>query len=112
MKPDELTNGTKPVLKKQSRQRKEERKQQRMNDGNNDEFSAAKKKGKGGGGTKEACLPSDVHVRHVLVCVCMYTITKSREEEKIVLRINKMSEKKKTLGQYGVITQPALSNKV
>lgn len=53
MKPDELTNGTKPVLKKQSRQRKEERKQQRMNDGNNDEFSAAKKKGKAGGAQRE-----------------------------------------------------------
>lgn len=47
MKPDELTNGTKPVLKKQSGERKEERKQQRMNDGNNDEFSAAKKTGRG-----------------------------------------------------------------
>lgn len=100
MKPDELTNGTKPVLKKQSRKRKEERKQQRMNDGNNDEFSAAKKKGKGGG-TKEACLPSDVHVRHVLVCVCMYTITKSREEEKIALRINKMSEKRRPSASVG-----------
>lgn len=47
MKPDELTNGTKPVLKKQSGERKEEREQQRMNDGNNDEFSAAKKTGRG-----------------------------------------------------------------
>lgn len=47
MKPDELTNGTKPVLKKQSGERKEERKQQRMNDGNSDEFSAAKKTSRG-----------------------------------------------------------------
>lgn len=57
MKPDELTNGTKPVLKKQSGERKEERKRQRMNDGNNDEFSAAKKTGRGG--TKDTCLLSE-----------------------------------------------------
>lgn len=66
MKPDELTNGTKPVLKKQSGQRKEERKQQRMNDGNNDEFSAARKPGRGA--TKEACLPSE---RTCMPCTCV-----------------------------------------
>lgn len=54
MKPDEMTHGTKPVLKeqrqrKQSGQRKEERKQPRMKDGDNDEFSAAKKMREGGG---------------------------------------------------------------
>lgn len=48
---------------------------------------------------------------YLCVCVCI-PITKGREEEKIVLGINIMSEKKKTLGQYGVITRPALSNKV
>lgn len=98
MKPDELTNGTKPVLKKQSGQRKEERKKQRMNDGNNDEFSAAKKTGKGRGGTKEACLLSE---RTCVACTCvsvLIQITKGREEDKVGLRINKKSENKEALG--------------
>lgn len=60
MNPDELANGTKPVLKKQSGERKEERKQQRMNDTNNDEFSAAKETEKGAQRKRVYCL--NVHV--------------------------------------------------
>lgn len=77
MKPDELTNGTKPVLKKQSGQRKEERKQQRMNDGNNDEFSAARKPGRGGPQRKRV-YRLNVHVWRVLVCPCLHTSNKGQ----------------------------------
>lgn len=90
MKPDELTNGTKPVLKKQSGERKEERKQQRMNDDNSDEFSVAKKTGRGAQRKHVYCL--NVHVQLVLCMSVCITITKGREEEKIALRINKKSE--------------------